>query len=103
MATLTAGGRPLNACSQEILSNGPVKESRPCGSAVPLSDTQANAYAGVIAVATDNLRVSVGARSSPSPLLHPWKGSSDALTARVHASERRRRRPPVAGVAFAIA
>src|SRR5215213_5179407 len=37
------------------------------------------------APAWDDLRASAGARSQPVRLLHPWKGSSDSLTARIHA------------------
>ena len=33
------------------------------------------------------VQASGGARSEPVPLLHPRKGSSDALTARIHATE----------------
>ncbi len=42
--------------------------------------------AGVLADAhhtlpRDEVQVSAGAQSEPAPLLHPWKGSSDALAA----------------------
>jgi hypothetical protein len=36
------------------------------------------------ALGMDDLRASAGARSGPSPLMNPRKGSSDALTARFH-------------------
>jgi hypothetical protein len=35
-------------------------------------------------LATDELRASAGARSGPTPLLHPWRGSSDALLLSTH-------------------
>jgi hypothetical protein len=44
----------------------------------------------------DEQRASVGPRSEPVLLLHPRKGSSEALTARIHAAEQRDRPYPCA-------
>jgi hypothetical protein len=42
-----------------------------------------------LAVAADELRAPAGDRSEPVALLHRWKGSSDAITARIHATRAR--------------
>jgi integrase len=47
-----------------------------------------------LAIAGDELRAAADAQSELVPLLHPWKGSSDALTARIHAERRARLSAP---------
>jgi hypothetical protein len=102
--TRTPDGDPLPPASLRHLSqgsNGALGLSNPSGRALvacrtplPVSPGSRCAERGSRHARKGRAARSTGARSQPVPLPHPRHGGSDALTARIHATEERHPRDP---------